>query len=93
MKNKTLCKFATITGIMGLIMIFSMIVSNTASPDMFFRICAPLGLLFIFISIIAGFISWIWYLKNTIKSKQYAWAGGIGILGMLVILKAIIRIL
>ena len=93
MKSKTLFKFAIFTGVIGLIMIFSVILSNIDSSDIFFSIFTPLGLLFTFLSVILGFISWLWYLKDTIKNKQYVWAVFVGILGILIVLKEIIRIL
>ena len=93
MKSKTLFKFAIITGVIGLFMIFSVILSNIDSSDIFFSIFTPLGLLFTFLSVILGFISWLWYLKDTIKNKQYVWAVFVGILGILIVLKEIIRIL
>lgn len=93
MKNKSLFKLAIITGAIGLVMIFSIILSGTAYPDMFFRIVTPLGLLFVFVSVILVFISWLWYLKDTIKSKQYIWAIVVAALGLIVIVKEVIRIL
>lgn len=91
MKEK-LFKFVIMTGVSGLIMIFSVILSNSAYPDLFFKIVAPLGLLFIFVSAILGFVSWLWYLKDAIKNKQYTWAITVAVLGLLIMIKQIIRI-
>ncbi len=93
MKNKNIFNFAVITGAIGLVLIFSVILSGTAYPDMFFNIATPLGLLFVFVSAILSCISWLWYLKDTIKSKQYIWAIIVAALGLIVIIKGVIRIL
>mgnify|MGYP007049776762 FL=1 len=93
MNNKVLFKLTIITAAIGLIMIFSVILSGTAYPDMFFRIATPVGLLFVFVSVILEFISWLCYLKDTIKSKQYIWAIIVAALGLIIIVKEIIRII
>ena len=91
MKNQKLFKSAIITGVIGLIIIFSIILSNSAYPDMLFRILTPLGLLFVFVSIVLGFVSWLWYIMDTIRKKEYVMAIIIAVLGLLVIIKAVVR--
>lgn len=93
MKNKSLFNMAAFTGGIGLIIIFSVILSGTSYPDLFFRIGLPLGLLFVFISVILAFLCWLQYLRNTIKSKHYAAAIVVAVLGLFIILREVIRIL
>lgn len=93
MKRGKLHKFAIIVGGIGLIIIFSVILSGTSYPNVFFNIGTFLGLLFIFTGVVLLFISWARDLHDAVKAKQYLWAVLIAILGLMVILKALIRIL
>jgi hypothetical protein len=93
MKNKKLFKLTIITGVIGLIIIFGVILSGIAYPDTFFRIATPVGFLFIFLSVILGLVSWLWYLKDLIKNKQYIWAIIVAALGLIIVIKEVIRIL
>ena len=91
MNSKTLFKITILTAAIGLGTIVSVILSGTAYPDRFFRIVVPFGLAFVFISVILGAISWICCLTDTVKRKQYRWAISIFVLGLIVIVKAVIR--
>lgn len=93
MKNKKLFKLTITTGVIGLIIIFSVILSGTAYPDTFFRIATPVGLLFVFVSVILGLVSWLCYLKDLIKNKQYIWAIIVAAFGLIIIIKEVIGIL
>lgn len=93
MKNKSLFNIAAFTGGIGLIIIFGVILSGTSYPDLFFRIGVPLGLLFVFISVILGFLCWLRYLRDTIKSKHYAAAIVVAVLGLFIIARELIKIL
>lgn len=92
MKKNIIYKSAMISAVIGLIMIFIVILSGTAYPHMLFRIGTPLGLAFIFASVILLFISWLWEIRNGIKRKQYVQAIVIAILGLVVIIQTIIKI-
>ena len=92
MNKNIIHKFAILTAGIGLIIIFAVILSGAAYPDMLFRIGAPLGLVFIFVSVLFQFISWLWEIHNGIKGKQYLWTITIAVFGLIVIVRAIIRI-
>lgn len=93
MKRAKLHKFAIIAGGIGLIIIFSVILSGIAYPNVFFNVGTLLGLLFVFTGVILLFIGWARDLHDAVKTKQYIWAVLIAILGLMVILKALVRIL
>ena len=93
MKRGKLHKFAILVGGIGLIIILSVILSGVAYPNVFFNIGTFLGLLFIFIGVILLFIGWIRDLHDAVKKKQYLWAALIAMVGLIIILKALVRIL
>ena len=92
MKKNIIHKCALISAAIGLITIFVVLLSGAAYPDMLFRIGAPLGLAFVFASVILQFISWLWEIHNGVKSKQYLWTIIIVVLGLLVIVRMLLRI-
>lgn len=92
MKKSIIHKFAILSAGIGLIIIFAVILSGAAYPNMLFRIGEPLGLAFIFVSVLCLFISWLWEIHNGIKEKQYLWVMTIAVFGLIVIVRAIIRI-
>ncbi len=92
MGGKQVYKVAVITGVIGLILLLSTILSKSSDPDMFFRIAAVLGIILIFVSVALFGISWLVYIKDSIKKKDYIGATIIIIIGLLIIIKALIRI-
>lgn len=92
MKKNILYKSAIMTAAIGLIIIFAVMVSGVAYPHMLFRIGTPLGLVFIFASVLLLFLSWLWDIHHAIKGKQYLWAICIAVLGLIVIARTLIRI-
>ncbi len=93
MKKNVLYQFALISAGIGLAIIFAVILSGTAYPHIFFRIGAPLGLVFIFISVILLFISWLWEVHSELKAKRYLWAIIIAVFGLLILVQALVRIM
>lgn len=85
-------KFAMLISVLGLIFIFSVILTGVSYPHIFFIVGTCFGLLFIFVGLILFLISWLWELNHIIKRKQYLWAICIVMLGLLVIIKALARI-
>ena len=53
MKDR-LSKLTVASGILGLVLLFGVMLSGAAYPSLVFRIGAPLGLLFVFLSGAAG---------------------------------------
>ncbi len=92
MKKALIHKFALIAAAIGLLIIFVVILSGTAYPNMLFRIGAPLGLAFIFASVLLLLICWLWEIHDGIKGRQYLWAIIIAVLGLIVIVQMLIRI-
>lgn len=90
---KKFFKLSVITSVVGLTMILGLILSKSAYPHLVFRILTPLGLLLVFISVILGFVSWLLYLKDSIKKKEYVWATIVAVLGLLVIIRQLIRLI
>ncbi len=93
MGGKKVYKVAIITGVIGLILILSVIVSQSSAPNMFFRIVAPLGIILTFTSVVLLGASWLLYIKDSIKKNDYIKATIIAILGLLIIIKAFIKYL
>ena len=91
MQKNIIHKCALIAAAIGLIIILVVILSGAAYPDMFFRIGAPVGLAFVFLSVILQFISWLWEIHSGIKSKQYLWTIAVVVLGLIVIVRTMLR--
>lgn len=70
MENK-INKFSIITGAMGLIFLGVVFITNSSYPSMIFKIFAPLGLFFIFVSLLLFVIKLIMDIKKDIGSKKY----------------------
>lgn len=92
MKKNILYKAAVITAVIGLSILFAVILSGTAYPHMLFSVGTPLGLAFIFVSVILLFLLWLWEIYSRIKAKQYLWAVWIAVLGGLVVIQVFTRI-
>lgn len=92
MKKNILYQCAILTAVIGLIIIFTVMLSGVAYPHMLFRIGTPLGLVFIFASVLLLFLSWLWDIHHAIKGKQYLLAIGIAVLGLIVIVRILIRL-
>lgn len=91
MNKQKIYKLATITAIIGLGIIFSVILSGVAYPNIFFSIGTLLGFIFIFLSILLLFISWVWELHDAVKSKQYRWAISLIVIGLITIIRIFIK--
>ncbi len=92
MKKNVIYRAAVLSAAIGLIIILGVIFSGAAYPDMLFRIGTPLGLVFIFASVILLFLSWLLEIHNGIKEKQYLWVAVIVVLGLIVIVRTLLRI-
>lgn len=92
MRSEKYYKIATRIGLMGLVLLAIVILSNSAYPSMVFRILAPLGLLLVFISVGLCGISWLLGFKESIKKKDYISAVIIIVTGVLFILRLIYNI-
>lgn len=92
MKKSVILKLALLSAAIGLLIVFVVILSGTAYPNMLFRIGAPLGLVLIFVSVLLQFIHWLWEIHDGIKGKQYLWAIIIAVLGCIVIVRVLMRI-
>lgn len=89
MKSKKYYKLAGYSGLIGLILLIIVILSNSAYPSMVFRILTPLAMLFVFTSVALLGISWLLEIKETIKRKEYISAGIIIIIGLLLAFKTL----
>lgn len=92
MNKSAINKFAVLSGILGLAVLLGVIVSGAAYPHPFFRYGAPLGLLFVFVSVVLQFISWILEIYHGVKGKQYRFVAVIVVLGLLVIWRLLSRL-
>ena len=70
MQKNIIHKYAHIAAVIGFIIILAVILSEAAYPNILFYIGAPVGLAFVFLSVILQFISWLLEMHNRIKSKQ-----------------------
>lgn len=66
-----LFKFAFLTAVLGLGMLMIIMITQSAYPDMLFRILGPIGLLLIFLSAGLSLLNWIFCMKQNIKSKNW----------------------
>lgn len=85
MNKHTINKFSILSAALGLAVLLGVILSGAAYPHPFFRFGAPLGLLFVFVSVVLQLISWILEIYHGVKGKQYRLAAVIALLGLLVI--------
>ena len=89
MRSEKYYKMASCTGVIGLILIFTVILSNSAYPSMIFRILTPLGMLLVFISVALLSISFFLKMKESFKRKDYISIVIIIAIGLLYIFKVI----
>lgn len=85
MNKHAINKFSILSAALGLAVLLGVILSGAAYPHPFFRFGAPLGLLFVFVSVVLQLISWILEIYHGVKGKQYRLAAVIALLGLLVI--------
>ncbi len=85
MNKHTINKFSILSAALGLAVLLGVILSGAAYPHPLFRFGAPLGLLFVFVSVVLQLISWILEICHGVKGKQYRLAAVIALLGLLVI--------
>ena len=88
----TINKFSILSAALGLAVLLGVIVSGAAYPNPFFQFGAPLGLLFVFVSVVLQFISWILEIYHGVKGKQYRFVAVIAVLGLLVIGRLLSRL-
>ena len=69
--RKRIYKLAVLSAILGLAILLCVMVSGAAYPHPFFQFEAPLGLLFVFVSVVLLFVSWISEIGHNVKGKQY----------------------
>ena len=85
-KSVKLFKTACIIGAMGLILLFAVIFSKAAYPDLFFKIAVPLGLGMVFLAVVILGLSWVLQIKQSVTKKDYMAAVIWFFLGLFVIL-------
>ena len=93
MSNNLFFKLMLLSAVLGLGLLFSVVLSGVAYPNLFFQVATPLGLLFVFASPILAFVSWLWDIRDTAKSGQYAWALVVAVLGIVFIIQTAIKFL
>ena len=71
----TINKFSILSAALGLAVLLGVIVSGAAYPNPFFQFGAPLGLLFVFVSVVLQFISWILEIYHGVKGKAIPFCG------------------
>ena len=84
-RSKKYYKIASYIGLIGLILLMIVILSNSAYPSMLFKVLAPLGMLLIFISVILLGISWVFRVRESLKRKDYIASVIIIIIGLIFI--------
>ena len=90
--RKRIYQLAVLSAILGLAILLCVIVSGAAYPHPFFQFGAPLGLLFVFVSVALLFVSWIWEIGHNVKGKQYLLAAVTAVLGLLAIWRLLSRL-
>ena len=84
-KHTMIDRFSVLSALLGLALLLGVILSGAAYPHPLFQIGAPVGLLFVFVSVALQFISWILEICHGVKEKQYRFVIVIVLLGLLVI--------
>lgn len=85
--DRKLCRFAVLTGVLGLAAIAVLMISNAAYPDMLFQILAPAGLLLIFLSCGLFVATWITSIAKQVKSKNYLFVAALLVVGVMFIFR------
>lgn len=70
MKDR-LCNLSVASGILGLAILFGLMLSGAAYPSLVFRIGAPLGLLFVFLSVGLLGLRYLRDICDAIREKQW----------------------
>lgn len=91
MTKKMVWRLALASAAVGLMILLAVVLSGSAYPQLLFRVGAPVGLVFVFAGILLLFISWLWEIRNGIKEKRYLWAALVAILGLIVIIRSLVR--
>lgn len=76
MKDR-LSKLTVASGILGLVLLFGVILSGAAYPSLVFRIGAPLGLLFVFLSVGLLGLRYLRDICEAIREKQWMLVGAL----------------
>ena len=92
MNHHAINKFSALSAALGLVILLGVVLSGAAYPHPVFQFGAPLGMLFVFVSVVLQFISWILEICRGVKEKQYRLAAVIAVLGLLVIWKLLSRL-
>ena len=88
---KKLLKIATLTAVLGLIIIFAVILSGISAPNIYFNIGVTLGVGLCFISALLFIIYWGWSLKDALANKHYIAALLLVLLALSIITRYILR--
>lgn len=91
MTKKMVWRLALASAAVGLMILLAVVLSGSAYPQLLFRVGAPVGLVFVFAGILLLFISWLWEIRSGIKEKRYLWAALVAILGLIVIIRSLVR--
>lgn len=73
----TLSKLTVASGILGLVLLFGVMLSGAAYPSLVFRIGAPLGLLFVFLSVGLLGLRYLRDICEAIREKQWMLVGAL----------------
>lgn len=65
------CNLSVASGILGLAILFGLMLSGAAYPSLVFRIGAPLGLLFVFLSVGLLGLRYLRDICDAIREKQW----------------------
>ena len=79
MKDR-LSKLTVASGILGLVLLFGVMLSGAAYPSLVFRIGAPLGLLFVFLSVGPLGLRYVRDICEAVREKQWMLAGALVIM-------------
>ena len=83
MKDR-LSKLTVSSGILGLVLLFGVMLSGAAYPSLVFRIGAPLGLLFVFLSVGLLGVRYLRDICEAVREKQWMLVGALVIMLLVV---------
>lgn len=83
MKDR-LSKLTIASGILGLVLLFGVMLSGAVYPSLMFRIGAPLGLLFVFLSVGLLGLRYLRDICEAVREKQWMLAGALVIMLLVV---------
>ncbi len=84
-------KYAGISAAVGLGILIAVLLSGTAYPHPMFRVGAPLGLAFVFVSVVLLIVDWVREIYKGVKERRYLWAAAVAALGLIVLIRILTR--